>query len=513
LKEDSVNLTNGLVLQNGKWISAKDAAAPESVPVVGDTEHLVTFTTKDGRKFENARITVTDTGLSVLTSDGGASVSFDRLPADLSVFPAGARSEIRAGQGKLQAAPVVAAAPPVATTPTPVVGFWGNVESFFQDVGHRVWSLFASTTPAAPAPVSAPVSSPTPAPAPAPDVAATPAATPAPATAMGSGVVLIKGDTAEGTGFLARTADGPVVITNLHVIASNPNVKIFTSSGEEIVPLSLKGAADRDLAMFAIRDNHYSYLELASDVDHTANVGDAAMIPGNSEGGEVMLQTNGTLVGIGPQRVEFSNPIYHGNSGSPVLDLKNGKVVAVVALAIVMDPSDEVARDSLGNANSAIKGPIRYFGLRLDTVPSWEAYDEGQFIHETLFLKDFDDANRALDMYLTAGKSTLATMDYEGPPGAKFYQTREKLQNLYDEWHGATSDEGKQSAFQEMIWKLGAISNDGLAAVQNPHDFYSYDQPLAKHELEYRKALITEIQNLQSAANKPVINSTPNMGL
>ncbi len=35
-------------------------------------------------------------------------------------------------------------------------------------------------------------------------------------------VVLIKGDKAEGTGFLVKTPTGPVVITNIHVISNNP---------------------------------------------------------------------------------------------------------------------------------------------------------------------------------------------------------------------------------------------------------------------------------------------------
>jgi hypothetical protein len=44
-------------------------------------------------------------------------------------------------------------------------------------------------------------------------------------------VVLIKGDHAQGTGFLIKTPDGPVVVTNIHVISNNPNLKITTNSG------------------------------------------------------------------------------------------------------------------------------------------------------------------------------------------------------------------------------------------------------------------------------------------
>jgi hypothetical protein len=216
-----------------------------------------------------------------------------------------------------------------------------------------------------------------------------PPAPAAPAANEDLAVVLIKGDLGEGTGFLTRTADGPVVITNIHVISANPNIHIQTTTGEEIKTLGLKGAADRDLAMFSIQDNHYNYLDLATDIKDTVEEGDAALIPGNSEGGEVMLNTKGDILGIGPEKIEFSNPIYHGNSGGPVLHVKSGKVVAVVEGAYKVAPSDELDKASLASANSAITGSMRYFGLRLDTVPQWDVYDPERFLSETLFSSRF----------------------------------------------------------------------------------------------------------------------------
>jgi len=75
LKDESANLSNGLVLQNGKWIPAKDAEATDVVPVIGDANTPITFTTKDGKRYENVRVTVTEpviitpnwAGLSVVT--------------------------------------------------------------------------------------------------------------------------------------------------------------------------------------------------------------------------------------------------------------------------------------------------------------------------------------------------------------------------------------------------------------------------------------------------------------
>ncbi|HXC61566.1 MAG TPA: trypsin-like peptidase domain-containing protein, partial [Nitrospiria bacterium] len=116
-------------------------------------------------------------------------------------------------------------------------------------------------------------------------------------------VVVIKGDVGEGTGFLIKTADGPAVVTNLHVISANPNVKILTTTGAQIKTLSLKGASDRDLAMFMIQDDHYTYLDLATDIKDTVQTDDEVITPGNSEGGEVVLNTKGKVLGIGPERI------------------------------------------------------------------------------------------------------------------------------------------------------------------------------------------------------------------
>ena len=149
-----------------------------------------------------------------------------------------------------------------------------------------------------------------------------------------SAVVLIKGDTAEGTGFLVKMPGGPVVVTNIHVISNNPNLKITTNTGALISIISYKGATDRDLAMIAIKDGGFKYLDLATDVSGTVQPGDEVITPGNSEGGEVMLNTDGKVLGIGPDRVEFDNPIYHGNSGGPVFHVKTGKVIGIVTEAL-----------------------------------------------------------------------------------------------------------------------------------------------------------------------------------
>ena len=276
-------------------------------------------------------------------------------------------------------------------------------------------------------------------------------------------VVVIKGDIGEGTGFLVKTADGPAVVTNLHVISANPNVKILTTTGAQIKILGLKGASDRDLAMLLIQDDHYTYFDLAINIKDTVMTGDDVITPGNSEGGEVVLNTKGTVLGIGPEQIEISNPVYHGNSGGPVFHTNTNKVLAVVTQAMKVNVSNELDKASFANKNSAIAGSMRYFGLRLDTVPKWEVYDSNRFLNETTFLKHFHEQSRCLDSYMNGGryeKAHVAGADLDSPPTSQYYLRNEKIQVAHDNYHKLSVDADSSQgldAKRELVMDLEGI--------------------------------------------------------
>jgi class 3 adenylate cyclase len=60
----------------------------------GAETKTISFQAKDGRSFRNVKVTVTDKGLNVVNSTGGALVPFNQLPDDRSVFPEKLREEI-----------------------------------------------------------------------------------------------------------------------------------------------------------------------------------------------------------------------------------------------------------------------------------------------------------------------------------------------------------------------------------------------------------------------------------
>jgi hypothetical protein len=321
-----------------------------------------------------------------------------------------------------------------------------------------------------------------------------------PKALLNRATVLIRGDNGEGTGFLVQTPDGPAILTNLHVIAANPNLKITANSGMAIVPMGLKGAKDRDLALLTIKDAGYTYLPLAQNLNNIV-AGDDVITPGNSQGGGVMLNTSGKVVAIGPDRVEIDNPIYHGNSGGPIFDVKTGTVIGVVTEAMKVDIGDDLDKASFASRNSSIKTSMRYFGLRLDTVPGWEAYDPVIFLNQTTFLENFHQQSLRLDSYLNPPKAGDADA-----ASAKLYLNDAKIVKANDalvDRIGAHMDTASNiDILRQFAFDLEAIADQDMTPIQNQGNFYSYEQTLAHDEWVYRQALHKEIESFSSDINR-----------
>ena len=101
------------------------------------------------------------------------------------------------------------------------------------------------------------------------------------------------------------------------------------------------------------------------DVDANAAIGDSVVVLGNAEGGGVVNTIIGKIVGIGPNLVEIDAPFVPGNSGSPIVHLKSGKVIGV-ATYLVTNQYDL-------STNQHLKKPVvRRFGYRVDSVKAWQ---------------------------------------------------------------------------------------------------------------------------------------------
>jgi hypothetical protein len=177
-------------------------------------------------------------------------------------------------------------------------------------------------------------------------------------------LVIIKGKGGSGSGAVIRIGKLNYVVTNAHVLSQNPGVVATGSNGKPIPTGDLGFAKGYDIARMETEAD-VPALSLMADVASGVRVGDEIMILGNSGGAGVFAPLSGKVTGIGPKLVEIDAEIVPGNSGSPIIHVKTGKVVGVVSHAIQRNVS------SMLEANSSLPA-VRKFGQRIDTVREWD---------------------------------------------------------------------------------------------------------------------------------------------
>lgn len=228
-------------------------------------------------------------------------------------------------------------------------------------------SATAVPSPAAatsPAPASAsPAAAASPTAAASPAAAATPAPTALDSKKVQDALLIVTSKEGAGSGFMADLNGAPFLITNAHVISGVTRLEIKQLTGMPVQPGKGSLAVGADVAAFEAPPN-LPKLELAKDVSKEVAIGDEVVIYGNSLGQSVATEIRGKVVGIGPDVVEVDAPFVPGNSGSPIIHVKSGKVIGIAAY-VVTRKLDKVSENS-GVAE------VRRFGYRLDVIPRWD---------------------------------------------------------------------------------------------------------------------------------------------
>jgi hypothetical protein len=344
-----------------------------------------------------------------------------------------------------------------------------------------------------------------------PDSAVTPVATPEelPPPVLtddqSKTVVTIKGDNAQGTGFFMRSPDGTFVVTHLHLLAGNPNIKLSTSSGAAITVVGLKGAADRDIALFAIQDNQFTYLPAPTDAPNSVQAGDQLIIPDVGAPSDILIGKPGRVMGTNAERIDFDNPIGRGDTGAPVIHVKSGTVLGLVTDEKKVDVSDRLAKVWPANPPPGSSTIIPYFGLRLGGVQTWETYDAGRFLDESVFLRQFHENTRCLDSFLNGRRHRQFGENEDGPPDNKFYLTNAKLaaaENTYRQFANGADENQRLDGARELLFDLEGFCDTDLATLKGMKILYGYDQNWAQEEIAYRLALKKELDELSNSISK-----------
>ena len=175
-------------------------------------------------------------------------------------------------------------------------------------------------------------------------------------------IVIIKGSRSSGSGFIAKFANTPVVISNVHVFIGNKKIKLMTTAGKVIDFKAIYFAKKYDLVFYILKNPEKvtSYLNIERNFETNVTTGSPVVVFGNSLGGNVATELPGEVQGIGPEIVEVSSKFVHGNSGSPIILKKTGKVIGVATFALKENPHWVTKGTRFAG--------VRRFGLRVDKL-------------------------------------------------------------------------------------------------------------------------------------------------
>jgi hypothetical protein len=268
-----------------------------------------------------------------------------------------------------------------------------------------------------------------------------------------SDIVFIKGKLGSGSGFIALMKGRKVLITNAHVMAGlkGASFELLDRSPLRLGPASV--AVGHDLVAFVIVEGGTG-MPTATAVESEAAIGDAVVVLGNASGAGVVNTLQGEVVGIGPDRLEISAPFELGNSGSPIIHLKSGKVLGVATYAKL---------DSLLSGGEK----LRRFGYRVDSVKTWQLIDWKNFYTESDLAEKILTATLELDDIFTDFRSVRthnASRAYETPA------IRTALDNFYNATAHHTGD--ADGATRGLLGSLREACKSDVAAAKN---HFSYD--------------------------------------
>jgi hypothetical protein len=229
--------------------------------------------------------------------------------------------------------------------------------------------------------VPSPSTTPAPMPSPSSATAASTSSRSAPSTSSfdPNCLVFIKTDSGAGSGFIARANDKTYVYTNAHVICGSPGgftkkiVSIKTAAGRTIptpYDLELSSMYDasssnglEDMARFPISLKEGEVAYDLGGLDANTSMSQKVVAYGNSLGGDVITSLEGSIMGLGTDRIEINCEIVPGNSGGPVVMADTKKVIGI-STYLTTGKRDIWASGTTFNQ-------VRRFALRPEKVTKW----------------------------------------------------------------------------------------------------------------------------------------------
>jgi hypothetical protein len=269
-------------------------------------------------------------------------------------------------------------------------------------------------------------------------------------------LIIIEGGGGSGSGFVCQMADGLFLVTNQHVASEMPTLKLSSLDGSG-VPIGPGAAAvGHDIIRFTTTSTAPP-LSVSTNVDADAKIGDPIMVLGNSEGARVVQPLNGTLVGIGPDRIEVTAEFVPGNSGSPIIHLPTGKVIGI-ATYLTKRRFQEFTSNGADNQ-------VRRFGYRLDTVKTWQPVVWNAYRAEAVAFGQVEaltkDLERLIGQLEKTQRSKEVSLDAGEFSNSPIYRTVRDFNEMLHRRSVSVTD--RKAAFQSFMGSLRASTQADIA--------------------------------------------------
>lgn len=285
-------------------------------------------------------------------------------------------------------------------------------------------------------------------------------------------LVFVSGTTGDGSGFLAKYSTGNFLFTNAHVAAGVRGATFKTLEGTEVKLGAASCAVGHDVFLMQATTSGQPF-EIMKEVDQNASIGDEVVVLGNAEGAGVINTIVGKIVGLGPQLVEVDAPFQPGNSGSPIIHLKSGKVIGLATYAMIRryDPATK----------EPVKKPVvRRFGYRLDSIKSWQPVNWQTFFAQANEVETIEKLTADLAAFLNdlADGKGIHTEIHSNPA----------IKSRIDAWHAARakglSPRDAAMANQSLIAFLKVACQSDVTAARQRITFDYFQRKLADQQKE-----------------------------
>ena len=228
-----------------------------------------------------------------------------------------------------------------------------------------------------------------------------------------NGLAFVQGKTGQGSGFITILKGQKYLLSNAHVVAGVRPPKFTLLDRTPVGVGNASAAVGHDIVAVTVLSGGTPIPAMES-VETESNIGDAVVVLGNAEGAGVVNLLEGRIVGIGPNLVEVDAPFVPGNSGSPIIHIRSGKVIGIATYLTM--------RRSVTGGQS-----VRRFGYRLDSVQKWQAIDWTRFYAEADAMTKIEKTSEELGLLLSdLVKAGRPTRTYTSAPIRAALDTFEK---------------------------------------------------------------------------------------